>query len=142
MKFGKRVLLVGLMLTFVLALTGCGGGGGNGPADVAKKYIEAMADLDADKLNDYSCEADQIPGDVDLNEAMGSAGGSIKFKDMKYEVVSEEDDTAIVRMSGKMEVEMAGQSLELELDQFEMLGSNELVLVKEGGDWKVCRSME
>jgi len=131
-----------MIIVIVLSalLTACGGGGGAGGASAAaKSFFDAFAQLDAAKMKDLTCEAQK----KSIEEAMSmmSAGGDLSaLKDMikidtsglKYEEKSVSGSNATVVISGKMKLEMLGKADEQEIN------NQELPMVNEGGQWKVC----
>ncbi|CAG0931052.1 hypothetical protein TFLX_01976 [Thermoflexales bacterium] len=137
----KRLSVVMIIVIVLSALlTACGGGaGGGGAAAAAKSFFDAFAQLDFAKMKDMTCEA-QKKSIEDAMSMMGAGGDASALKDMlkidtaglKYEEKSVSGSNATVVVSGKLKLEMMGQAQEQDLD------NQELPMVNEGGQWKVC----
>jgi hypothetical protein len=137
----KRLSVVMIVVIVLSALlTACGGGGGGGgAAAAAKSFFDAFAQLDFAKMKDMTCEAQK----KSIEEAMSmmSAGGDaaalkqmlkIDTSGLKFEEKSTSGSNATVVVSGKMKLEMLGKAEEQDVN------NQELPMVNEGGQWKVC----
>jgi hypothetical protein len=142
----KRISVVMIVLIVLSALlTACGGGGLGGGAGqasaAAKSFFDAFAQLDFTKLKDMTCEAQKAG--IDQAMQMMSGGGNLdQLKEMlkidtsglKFEEKSVSGDNATVVVSGKLKLEALGQA------QDQDINNEELPMVREGGQWKVCSS--
>ncbi len=136
----KRLSVVMIVVIVLSALlTACGGGGSGGAAAAAKSFFDAFAQLDFAKMKDLTCAAQKQSID-DAMKTMSLGGDPSALKDMlkidtsglKYEEKSTSGNNATVVVSGKLKLEMLGQSQE------EDVNNQELPMVNEGGQWKVC----
>ncbi len=137
MKRLSVVMIVVIGLSILLPA--CGGGGGGGAAAAAKSFFDAFSQLDFTKMKDLSCNAQKanIEG---LSGSLGSLGDASALKNMikidtsglKFEEKSVNGSNATVVVSGKMKMEMLGKADEQDVN------SQELPMVNEGGQWKVC----
>jgi hypothetical protein len=121
-------------------LTACGGGaGGGGAAAAAKSFFDAFSQLDFTKMKDLTCDA-QKKSIEDALGMMSLGGDAAALKEMlkidtsglKFEEKSTSGNNATVVVSGKLKLEMLGQTQE------EDVNNQELPMVNEGGQWKVC----
>jgi predicted small secreted protein len=115
----KRLLFVVVLLSLILAACGGGGGGDGDPVDVAKKVVEAIADLDTDEAKKYICSQHQ----ADLPDAAAEFAElgvdpdeigeiiQIEMSDMKYEEKSKDGDKAVVHVSGKVSFNVDAEKL-------------------------------
>jgi hypothetical protein len=51
-KMVKTTLAITIIISLVLAVASCGGGGGNSPKSLAKQYVDLMAELGKVEPND------------------------------------------------------------------------------------------
>jgi hypothetical protein len=125
------VLITVLIVTSVL-LTACGGGGG-GAAAGAKSFFDAFAKLDIAKMKELTCDAQKQSMETSLG-AMAAVGSGIKIdvSGLSFAEKSVSGNTAVVVVSGKMKIELLGQSQE------QPVNNQELPMANEGGTWKVC----
>ena len=129
----KQLGLVLAVTLLGLVLYACGGGGDD-PASVVKGGMEAMINMDADGLDKYLCKdivEDAKAALKDFKEAIDQ-GAKMEFTDMKYEVVSEAEDKAVVKVSGTLKASHP------EYGDMEETMSEEMDVIKEDGQWKVC----
>jgi hypothetical protein len=137
----KRLSVV-IVMVFMLSalLTACGGGGGAGQSSAAaKSFFDAFTQLDFAKMKDLTCDA-QKSGIDQATQSMSALGDASKLKDLiqidtsglKFDEKSVSGDKATVVVSGKIKVTAMGQS------QDQDVNNEELPMVKEGGQWKVC----
>jgi hypothetical protein len=132
----KRFRTIAIVLVLVTLLAACGGGGGS-PVGVVKDFWKALTKFDIDKMKELTCSEYRS----EMEEAFGFAemGDLSELADLmefdvsglKYEVVSESGDNAVVRVYGELKVTFFGQSESEQMDE-------EIPVVKEGGQWKVC----
>jgi hypothetical protein len=128
----KRLsLLVVVLLVGSVVLSACGGGGGDTPASVVKAWNEATsATMDAAKAKSLSCAAFQPMIDTAV-EMMKAAGAKTDLSALKYEESNVTATSAVVRVYGKIKVDMAGTMTEQDFDQ-------PVDVIKEGGKWVAC----
>ena len=128
----KRFGLLAAVALVGLFLFACGGAGD--PADAVQGGMEAMINMDEGGLEKYLCK-DLV---ADAKEAMAEfktaidQGASMEFSNMKYEVVSQEEDKAVVRVTGSFKAKHP------EYGAMEETMSEEMDVIKEDGQWKVC----
>ena len=121
-----------------LALAACSAG--SGPASVAEAWLEAFIAQDGNKTASLTCDAVQDDlmmgaGVLAVTQLLSGqivgASADIDLSDMRYDVLRESADEAIVRAHGTMRVSLLGIPGTDELD-------STVRLVKEDGAWKVC----
>jgi len=127
-----------LLLCVALLLSACTAGGG--PAiDAARNWLQALADLNFKQVLDLTCATPRIRNEVelrldpliDIQETLQSLKGQYDFSGLKFEELTNDGRTAIVRLSGKLLLKVLGQ--EQVYDIYEEVG-----IVKENNVWKVC----
>ncbi len=135
MKLSKIALIIAVMVMVVsLFVVGCGGSSG-GPADAARDFFKNMF---SDKVGDYICKSagDEAMQALGMLGALSTMAGGVKIEmntdGMKFQTVKEDDKKAVVKVSGKMKISVAGQTMEEEFPE------QEIPMVKEDGKWKVC----
>ena len=132
----KRFRAIAIALVLVTLLAACGGGGGS-PTGVVKSFFGALAEFDIEKMKDLTCsdfrdEMEEAFGFAEMGDLEELADlMKFDFSGLRYEVVSESGDEAIVRVHGDMKVEFFGQEQSEPMDE-------EIPVVKEGGEWKIC----
>jgi hypothetical protein len=132
----KSFRVVAVVLILVTLVAACGGDGGS-PTAVVRDFWQALAKLDVDKMKDLTCSAYQEEMEAafgfaelgDLSELADVL--EIDVSGLKYEVVSETGDAAVVRVYGALKMSFLGQEQSEQMDE-------EIDVVKEGGQWKVC----
>jgi hypothetical protein len=138
MKLTSVARALWLLLAAVLILTGCSAGGG--PAiDATRGWLQALADLDFRQVLDRTCSTPRIRNEVelrldpliDIQETLQSLKGQYDFSGLKFEELSNDNRSAIVRLSGKLLLKVLGQEQVYEI--YEEVG-----VVKENDVWKVC----
>jgi hypothetical protein len=114
----RKLLFVSLLLALILAA--CGGGdddGGGDPVDVVKDMVNALEDLDLDKMQELVCEAQRadlveaLTGGAEEMEAAGITidellnAMKVTVENDKYEEKSKSGDEAVVHVSGSVKME-------------------------------------
>jgi hypothetical protein len=129
----KNLRAIAVVLILVILLAACGGGGSS-PTAAVKGFFQAFAKLDVDKMTALTCSemAEEMEETLGVFALFGD-GVKIDVSGLKYEVVEESGDRAVVRVTGtmKMSVSELGIDESTEMDE-------EMPVVKEGGEWKVC----
>ena len=127
-----------IRLVSVMLLAACGGGGG--PAiDATRAWLQALSEFNFDQVMNLTCADKQVRSDIqqrlapfnDISKAVTSLNGKFDFSGLKFEEKSNNGQTAMVHLSGSLALTALGQSQSLELNE-------EIQVVNEGGDWKVC----
>jgi predicted small secreted protein len=139
MKRLSVVMIVVIVLSALLTACGSGAGGGSGAAAAAKSFFDSFSQLDFAKMKDLTCDA-QKPAIDQATQSMSALGDASKLKDLitidtsglKFDEKSVSGDKATVVVTGTMKVTAMGQS------QDQPVNNEELPMVKEGGQWKVC----
>lgn len=129
----RKFTAVLLFAMLALSLSACGGG--DKPAVVAEKAMNAMIAGDEKAMEQYVCKdlVDQAKAAMAMLKAMtGEGQGKIELQDMKYEAGKEEGDTVAVKVTGKIK----GSHPEYGEMQDDI--DEEFQVVKEEGKWKVC----
>ena len=172
-----RTAVVAVVL--MLGVVGCGGGVANqsDPAGAVKAGLDATQSGGITKLADYTCAAKKgeltnlfgaeslsnlTAAGVDVNEVFGAV--KFDFKDVQTSEVSKSGDSAVVHLSGTMNVsideakmrevmkkvmEVQGQAIDdATLDM--VIGAmttqlrqptpidEDVTMVQEGGKWLIC----
>lgn len=129
----KHVGLLVAVTLLGLVLYACGGGGGD-PAGVVQGGMEAMINMDEGGLDKYLCK-DLLPDAKaalkDLKEDI-DPGAKMEFTDMKYEVVSQDEDKAVVKVTGTFKASFP------DYGDMEETMSEDIEVIMEDGQWKVC----
>jgi hypothetical protein len=141
MKRLSVVVIVMIVIGALLAACGGGAGGAGGAAAAAKSFFDAFAQLDFAKMKELTCEAQKSNMDQ-MTAALSLGGDAAALKEMlkidtsglKFEEKSVSGSNATVVVSGKMKIEAFGQS------QDQDVNNEDLPMVNEGGQWKVCGS--
>lgn len=130
----KQMTLVLAAALLGLTLFACGGGS-DSPTSVVEKAMQAMVEMDADALGDYLCK-DTLE---EATEALAMAKAMMQeqkikmsLTDMKYDLVKEEGDKALVHVTGTVSVTGLGD--EAQVDSVD----EEMEVVKIDGQWMVC----
>ncbi len=155
-RSGLMMLMTALMLGLLAA---CGGSSaGAGPEERVQSFFtdvnSAFNDANlkdaakqeewADKLSKYFIPEQQAKQKESLKESFSQMGslikpGDVKIENVKVEKVSEEGDTAQVKIvSGKMSMTMLGQTQELDLADAGLTGNNQNATLKKiDGTWYI-----
>lgn len=130
----KRLGLVLAVTLLGLVLFACGGGSDD-PASVVKGGMEAMMNLDEGGLDKYLCSelVEESKSAMKELKAAMDQGAKMEFSDMKYEVVSQEENKAVVKVTGHLKASHPDYG-DMEDDM-----SEEMDVIKEDGKWKVCQ---
>jgi tetratricopeptide (TPR) repeat protein len=146
------ILLVGGMILAAIAMPLLSGGS-NTPEATVQSAIEAVRNLDVQRLQELTCKADRSEFDSDLSDfgmqgmtlddALAEEDIELDLSDLGSEVVSVEDDRASVRLSGTVGISMDGFSMTFDMD--ELLAMSDvnmddtlIPLVYEEGEWRIC----
>ncbi|MBU1248466.1 MAG: DUF4878 domain-containing protein [Proteobacteria bacterium] len=118
-----------LLACLLLALPLLGGCGGPGPDEVVKSYMQALATLDIEGMAGLSCPAVAVTirESSQQIDAAREAGMVINVQELAYELISEGEVEAIVRVTGT--VVWAGAEEDVDED---------LTLVLVEDEWKLC----
>ena len=130
----KRLsLLVVLLLVGSVVMSACGGSGDT-PSSVVKAWNEATsATMDAAKAKSLTCASFQPMIDAAIG-MMQAAGAKTDLSALKYEESNVTATSAVVRVYGKIKVDIAGTVTEQDYDQ-------PVDVIKEGGKWVACPKM-
>lgn len=133
-----RHKLLTLIIAILLLVVGCSAGGG--PAiDATRAWFQALSELDFDGVLALTCSNVRVRNSIearldpfiDLKGALDALQGQFDFTGLKFEEKSNDGRTAVIHLSGQMELRALGQAEALEV--FE-----DITVVNEGGTWKVC----
>lgn len=133
-----RHKLLTLIIAILLLVVGCSAGGG--PAiDATRAWFQALSELDFDGVLALTCSNARVRNSIearldpfiDLKGALDALQGQFDFTGLKFEEKSNDGRTAVIHLSGQMELRALGQAEALEV--FE-----DITVVNEGGTWKVC----
>ena len=130
----KRLTLILAAALLGLTLFACGGGG-DSPASVVEKAMQAMVEMNGDALGDYLCQESLEEAQQALAMAkamMEQQKIKMKLSDMKYDLVSETEDKAMVHVTGTVSISGLGE--EVQVDSVD----ESMEVVKIDGKWKVC----
>lgn len=132
----RHTLLTLIVATLLIA--GCSAGGG--PAiDATRAWFQALSELDFDGVLALTCSNARVRNSletrldpfIDLKGTLDALQGQFDFSGLKFEEKSNDGRTAVIHLSGQMELRALGQAEALEV--FE-----DITVVNEGGTWKVC----
>jgi hypothetical protein len=131
----KTLRILALTLIVVSAVA-CGGGG---PAGVARDWLKAAAVADGTTTLKLTCQdyRDQVQTMGFLAAGLGLLVGidtqnaEVDISDLKFTTTSESGDQAVVHVEGEMIIGLLGAAMPQYYDA-------DLLMVKEGGSWKVC----
>ncbi len=127
-----------LLLASALLLSACSSGGG--PAiDATRGWLQSLAELNFKQVMDQTCANPKVRTEIevrldpfiDIQATLQTLKGQFDFSGLKFEEISNDGQTAQVRLSGKMVLKALGQSQALDVYE-------ELTVVKENDKWKVC----
>jgi hypothetical protein len=115
-------------------------GGGDSPETAVREWMQALLDMDGNKLIERTCEASQ--SDVQqagaLVSVLGIAGNEVggqsakaDLSSLSFQATNKGSDTAQVHVQGKLRVAFMGLAQEQKYDQT-------IPVVLEDGKWKVC----
>ncbi|MDY6794985.1 MAG: DUF4878 domain-containing protein [Actinomycetota bacterium] len=137
MKKLVALLFIAFLVLSLATVLGCGGTEtepSESPQEVADKYMQASIDLDVDTAYSYLSETDKETLTLDVMREEAEAAVEIMGStDISYTVGTEniEGDKATVEVTVTITDKESGESQEL---------TEDLDLVKEGGEWKVYLS--
>ena len=126
------------LLTALLVLSACSGGGG--PAiDATRAWLQALSDLNFDRVMNLTCSDAKTRDAIeqaltpytDLQSTLKSVNGLFDYTNLKFEEKSNDGKTALVHLSGSMTLKALGQVEQLEYNE-------DLRVVSESNVWKVC----
>ncbi len=129
-----------MLLCIALLLTACNAGGG--PAiDATRGWFQALANLDFKQVLDRTCSTPGVHNDVeirldpliDIQDTLQSLKGQYDFSGLKFEELSNDGHTAIVRLSGKLLLRVLGQDRAYDIYE-------QISVVNENDVWKVCNN--
>jgi ABC-type phosphate/phosphonate transport system substrate-binding protein len=137
----KRLLFL-LSLIAAMLIAACGGGGqtsssGGTPADAAKAYLNAslLGQGDPASLLCSTLPADtkqQMQSAFDtMKQTYAASGAKLDISGLTFTSQNESGDSAEVVVSGKIKVEIGGNSQELDYPQ-------STIKMKNENGWKVC----
>lgn len=124
----KKVKVAILVSALLLSVVGCGSAP---PEEVVQAYMEALSAFDAAGMAAEACPelAEAIVAGQDQVTDAGASGMVIRVADLSYETVAQQEDAAVVRVTGQ--VSWAGMEEEVDED---------LSLVLVDGEWKLCEN--
>ncbi len=146
------ILLVGGMILTALVLPLLSGGG-NSPEATVQAVIEAVRNLDIQRLEELTCEADRSEFDSDfsgfgmqgmtLDDMLAEEDIALDLSDLGSEVVSVDGDRASVRLSGSVGISSQGFSMTFDMDELLAMSDANIddtliPLVREDGEWRIC----
>ena len=122
----------------LLLLSACGAGG-SPTLDATRNWLQALADLNFKQVMELTCSNPQARTQVelrldpliDMQETLQALKGKFDFSSLKFEELSNNGRTAVVRLSGKMFLQALGQRQALDIYE-------EITVVQESNQWKVC----
>jgi tetratricopeptide (TPR) repeat protein len=147
------IVVIGGLLLAALALPILNDLGGNSPQDTVNEAIEAVRNLDVQRLEELTCEAErsQFNSELDafgmqgmtLDEALAEEDIELDLSQLDSEVVSVDGDRAQVRLTGSVSISAQGISMTFDMEelmnQAEIDADDALIpLVREDGEWRLC----
>jgi len=129
------------LLTALLVLSACSGGGG--PAiDATRAWLQALSDLNFDRVMNLTCSDAKTRDAIeqaltpytDLQSTLKSVNGLFDYTNLKFEEKSNDGKTAIIHLSGSMILKALGQVEQLDYNE-------DLRVVNESNVWKVCGNL-
>lgn len=126
----KRALSA-LAILLIVLIAACGNEG-SPPDQAAKQWFEALANGDANGLQDLTCAAQQDSA-TGLTGLLAGLGEEIELdvSGLSFKTIEQGKDTASVQVTGKIQMFLLGQKQEEEIDEA-------VPVVKEDGKWRVC----
>ena len=134
----KVLRAVAIVVIVVSVLAACGMG--DSPERAAKEWLEALVNMDGNKLMERTC-AEQRENVQEAGlwlSALGMLGHSFTgqrvqgdISDVRFNVVGETGNTARVRVTGQIRVAVLAFAQTQEVDE-------EWLMVQEDGKWKWC----
>lgn len=125
----RRFLLLGVISVLLVAC-----GGQENPVEVAQSFMAAIEAVDIDKAQGLVCQAQRDRVRESLEPFAGQEQGEtfeIKLEDLTFHQVSNDGETAIVHIDGKLTLSFLGRHETQEINQDHRL-------IKEKGQWLVC----
>lgn len=127
MRF-ESFLLSLFLLSIMLLISACNAIN-DSPARSVEIYYQALIDRDETQLVTQSCSAWESTA---LLEYDSFRNVETELKDVKCQVIREENDLAIVRCDGVINASYGGEIREFPL------GDRVFTVVLEGGEWRLC----
>lgn len=134
----RRLALLSMLLVLIVPAAGCAG---DTPEKAARAWVQAIADLDGNRIAELTCEAQKpqmqnlmwfYAGFLGLGRTLGVPQPTPDLSGLEFTVEARPDhDLAVVRVSGRVRTSALGFWTETPLDMA-------LLVVKESGKWKVC----
>lgn len=125
----KKLLSIGFVVVFAAFMFSCGGGSSDNPGDVAKEFLQALADQDYDTAKDLGTdETVQLIGMIEGMAAMIPA----------EEAEADKEDIKSLKMG---EVEIDGDKAVVYYGTDKKSGEK-IDLEKVDGKWKVAMKKE
>lgn len=121
---------------------------GPSPADTAQAYINAIGDLNFERVAALTCE--QYRGELEgIEQELGAMPTGMDLEDLDidvsgitFEVIDQTDTSATVKVGGSFSFAMQGMEMSFDIEEMsDIIGDDtNVALVKENGEWRVCES--
>ena len=110
------------------------GGGGESPTGAVEAAMKAMIEMDEESLDEYVCKdiVSQAREALGMIKMTKDKGATMELHEMKYELVSEAEDKALVKVTGKI------KGSHPEFGDMEEPIEEDMDVIMENGHWKVC----
>jgi hypothetical protein len=122
------MLVIVLVAMLIATFIGCGSSGSD-PGDAIRGALNAMEELDAERMATYFAE--DVRGDVELGMTFAfSLIDDMEISGIEIEILSQSEDAATARFEAYVKTTSFGQTEEGPMEQT-------LDLVKENGRWLI-----
>ena len=134
----KRLCLALLVIILASMLVGCGPT--DSPEQAAREWLDALLNLDGNKLAERTCDAQEedVQSGAIWRSAIAAFGEMLTgqreqadISDLQFVTISKSGDTAQVRVTGEIRTAVLAIAQKQQVDETWQM-------VREGGKWKWC----